>query len=196
MSIATTIALSGINAATLRLHVAGSNIASARSGGYVPLRVNQTETADGGTSATVTEASQGYDLKRRNTEAWDCGESVRCTHQRDGSGAGGALQLGRQRARGARRQPVVGGAFRYHHLSQLRFRGRSKSSALAVKLKNLPGDRLLQALEGCHALLDVGRRTPVFRGGQREDAFGHLPGKTDHFGQHGSDSIWELFTER
>jgi flagellar basal-body rod protein FlgC len=85
MSIATTIALSGINAATVRLQVAASNIANARTdgplpgspdqaglaGGYVPLRVNQTETAGGGTSATVTAASPGYDLNRRNTEAWD-----------------------------------------------------------------------------------------------------------------------------
>jgi flagellar basal-body rod protein FlgC len=90
MSIATAIALSGIRAATLRLEVAASNIANARSdgplpdspdtaslaGAHVPLRVNQTETADGGTSATVTAASpatvpdQDSSLKARNAAAW------------------------------------------------------------------------------------------------------------------------------
>jgi len=88
MSIASAIALSGINAATLRLRVAASNIANARSDGplpgspetaslagtYVPLRVIQTATADGGTSATVTAASPGtvtaYDPNLRNSETW------------------------------------------------------------------------------------------------------------------------------
>jgi flagellar basal-body rod protein FlgC len=90
MSIASAIALSGINAATLRLQVAASNVANARSDGalpdssnaatfagtYVPLRVNQTATAGGGTSATVTAASpatvpdKDSSLKARNAEAW------------------------------------------------------------------------------------------------------------------------------
>jgi flagellar basal-body rod protein FlgC len=64
MSIASTTAVSGLNAATLRLDVAASNIANSLSGGpltgtpnpdnfpaaYTPLRVDQT---DGGTRATV-----------------------------------------------------------------------------------------------------------------------------------------------
>jgi flagellar basal-body rod protein FlgC len=68
MSIASTIALSGMNVAALRLRVSAGNVANARSdgpipgsgnagsfpGAYVPLRVNQTDTAGGGTSATVT----------------------------------------------------------------------------------------------------------------------------------------------
>jgi flagellar basal-body rod protein FlgC len=71
MSIAGSIALSGINAATLRLQVSAHNVANARSGGplpgsantadipgaYVPLRVNQTATPGGGTSATVTRST-------------------------------------------------------------------------------------------------------------------------------------------
>ena len=60
MSIASTIALSGIRAATLRLQVSASNIANARSDGpdgVGALRVNQVATADGGTSATVSTRS-------------------------------------------------------------------------------------------------------------------------------------------
>ena len=67
---ATTIALSGMNAASLRLQVAARNIANARSYGalpganvpddapqaYVPQRVDQVATA-GGTSARVTPVS-------------------------------------------------------------------------------------------------------------------------------------------
>ena len=79
MSIASTIAVSGLNVAALRLDVAASNIASALSDGllpdaanaadfpaaYTPLRVNQTDVVGGGTSATVTAVSpaivQTYD---------------------------------------------------------------------------------------------------------------------------------------
>jgi flagellar basal-body rod protein FlgC len=67
MSIASTIAISGLNAASLRLQVAASNIANSRSEGplpdianagsfpaaYTPLRVNQIDVAGGGTSATI-----------------------------------------------------------------------------------------------------------------------------------------------
>jgi flagellar basal-body rod protein FlgC len=69
MSIANTIAVSGLNVATLRLQVAARNIANARSNGPLPgtpnpenfpsaysaLRVNQVDSLGGGTSATVTE---------------------------------------------------------------------------------------------------------------------------------------------
>ncbi|HSV25266.1 MAG TPA: flagellar basal body rod C-terminal domain-containing protein, partial [Xanthobacteraceae bacterium] len=69
MSIASTIAVSGLNVATLRLDVAASNIANALSDGplpgagnvenfpaaYTPLRVNQTDVV--GTSATVSAVS-------------------------------------------------------------------------------------------------------------------------------------------
>jgi flagellar basal-body rod protein FlgC len=68
MSIASTIAVSGLSVASLRLQVAASNIANASSGGplsstpnpesfppaYSALRVNQMDNFGGGTSATVT----------------------------------------------------------------------------------------------------------------------------------------------
>ena len=71
MSIASTIAVSGLNAASLRLQVAASNIANASSGGplqgapnpenfppaYSALRVNQVDNPGGGTSATVANVS-------------------------------------------------------------------------------------------------------------------------------------------
>lgn len=71
MGIASTTAISGLNAASLRLQVAANNIANSRSEGplpdaanagnfpatYTPLRVNQTDVAGGGTSATVTVIS-------------------------------------------------------------------------------------------------------------------------------------------
>jgi len=71
MSIASTIAVSGLNVASLRLQVAANNIVNAWSNGplpgapnpenfptaYTPLRVNQTDVAGGGTSATVTAVS-------------------------------------------------------------------------------------------------------------------------------------------
>jgi flagellar basal-body rod protein FlgC len=71
MSIASTIAVSGLNAASLRLDVAASNIANARSVGplagianpekfptaYMPLRVSQTDVDGSGTSATVQAVS-------------------------------------------------------------------------------------------------------------------------------------------
>jgi len=71
MSIASTIAVSGLHVAALRLQVAASNIANSLSTGplpsvpnpqnfpaaYTPLRVNQTDTVGGGTSATVTSVS-------------------------------------------------------------------------------------------------------------------------------------------
>jgi flagellar basal-body rod protein FlgC len=68
MSIASTIAVSGLSVASLRLQVAASNIANASSDGSLPdtpnpenfplaysaLRVNQVDNFGGGTSATVT----------------------------------------------------------------------------------------------------------------------------------------------
>jgi flagellar basal-body rod protein FlgC len=71
MSIASTIAVTGLNAASLRLQVAASNIANSLSDGplagapnpenfptaYTPLRVNQTDIVGGGTSATVSLVS-------------------------------------------------------------------------------------------------------------------------------------------
>jgi len=71
MNIASTIAVSGLNAASLRLQVAASNIANALSDGplpgvsnpenfpaaYTPMRVNQTDVVGGGTSATVSSVS-------------------------------------------------------------------------------------------------------------------------------------------
>jgi flagellar basal-body rod protein FlgC len=71
MSIASTIAVSGLNAATLRLDVAANNIANSLSDGplpgtanpenfpsaYTPLRVNQTDVVGGGTSATISSVS-------------------------------------------------------------------------------------------------------------------------------------------
>ena len=68
MSIASTIAVSGLSVASLRLQVAASNIANASSDGPLPgtpnpenfppaysvLRVNQVDNFGGGTSATVT----------------------------------------------------------------------------------------------------------------------------------------------
>src|ERR1700759_3791669 len=70
MSSISTIALSGMNAATRRLDVAASNIANSRSSGalpaadgtvttgaaqaYVPLQVVQSDVAGGGTQTTVT----------------------------------------------------------------------------------------------------------------------------------------------
>jgi flagellar basal-body rod protein FlgC len=74
MSVASAIAASGMNAATLRLRVSASNVANAMSAGplpgtanaasyqsaYVPLRVDQTEAAGGGTSATVSARQPSY----------------------------------------------------------------------------------------------------------------------------------------
>ena len=71
MSIASTIAVSGLNVASLRLQVAASNIVNSLSDGplpgvsnpenfpaaYMPLRVNQTDVVGGGTSATVSAVS-------------------------------------------------------------------------------------------------------------------------------------------
>jgi flagellar basal-body rod protein FlgC len=71
MSIASTIAVSGLSVANLCLQVAASNIANARSDGplpgtpnpenftpaYSPLRINQVDSLGGGTSATVTNVS-------------------------------------------------------------------------------------------------------------------------------------------
>jgi flagellar basal-body rod protein FlgC len=79
MSIAGTIAISGLNAAGLRLQVAASNIANSLSDGPLPgpsnpenvppaysaLRINQADVVGGGTSAAVIAASpavvQSYD---------------------------------------------------------------------------------------------------------------------------------------
>ena len=71
MSIASTIAVSGLSVASLRLQVAASNIANASSDGPLPgapnpdnfpaaysaLRLNQVDNLGGGTSATVTNVS-------------------------------------------------------------------------------------------------------------------------------------------
>ena len=71
MSIASTIAVSGLKVASLRLQVAASNIANASSDGplagtpnpenfpaaYSTLRVNQVDNLGGGTSATVASIS-------------------------------------------------------------------------------------------------------------------------------------------
>ena len=71
MSIASTIAVSGLNVAMLRLQVAAGNIANSLSDGplpgvpnpenfpaaYTPLRVNQSDIVGGGTSATVSSIS-------------------------------------------------------------------------------------------------------------------------------------------
>jgi flagellar basal-body rod protein FlgC len=71
MSIVSTIAVSGLNVASLRLQVAASNIANSLSDGplpgapnlensppaYTPLRVNQIDVVGGGTSATVSSIS-------------------------------------------------------------------------------------------------------------------------------------------
>jgi flagellar basal-body rod protein FlgC len=71
MSIASIIAISALNAASLRLQVAANNIANSLSNGplpgvanpesfpaaYTPLRVNQTDVAGGGTSATTSSVS-------------------------------------------------------------------------------------------------------------------------------------------
>jgi len=74
MSIALSIAASGLAAASLRLDVSASNIANALSFGplptaknaagfppaYVPLRVDQTETAGGGTAAKAMSVLPSY----------------------------------------------------------------------------------------------------------------------------------------
>src|SRR6476646_567396 len=71
MSIASAIAVSGLNVASLRLQVAASNIANALSDGPLPgtpnpenfpaaypaLRLNQTDLVGGGTTATVSAVS-------------------------------------------------------------------------------------------------------------------------------------------
>ena len=74
MSIASSIAISGMNAATLRLQVSADNVANALSDGplpssvsaasfpsaYAPLRVDQIDTMGGGTSASVRTISPSY----------------------------------------------------------------------------------------------------------------------------------------
>jgi flagellar basal-body rod protein FlgC len=90
MSIASTIALSGINAASLRLQVSASNVANARSTEASPdsanatalpsaagaLRVNQVALANGGTSATVsalstdTLSADDLNANARSATAW------------------------------------------------------------------------------------------------------------------------------
>jgi len=74
MSIALSIAASGMAAAALRLQVSASNVANALSFGplptaknaagfppaYIPLRVDQTDAAGGGTTATVRTALPSY----------------------------------------------------------------------------------------------------------------------------------------
>src|SRR5262249_44988488 len=76
MSGISTIALSGMNAATRRLEVSASNVANLRSNGalppadgtlptgaqqaYAPLRVVQTANADGGTQTSVATVAPAY----------------------------------------------------------------------------------------------------------------------------------------
>jgi flagellar basal-body rod protein FlgC len=74
MSIASTIAVSGMTAASLRLQVSANNVANALSSGplpgaansggypaaYAPERVNQTDVAGGGTSARIGFVSPSY----------------------------------------------------------------------------------------------------------------------------------------
>jgi flagellar basal-body rod protein FlgC len=74
MSIASSIAVSGMNVAALRLQVSADNVANALSDGplpssknvanfpsaYIPLRVDQIDTVGGGTSATVVAVSPSY----------------------------------------------------------------------------------------------------------------------------------------
>lgn len=74
MSVASAIALSGMNVAALRMQVSASNVANALSDGplptsanagnfpsaYAPLRVDQVATTSGGTSATVSTVSPSY----------------------------------------------------------------------------------------------------------------------------------------
>lgn len=73
MSIASVIAVLGLNAAALRLQASASNVANAQSSGPLPdaansagypaaynaLRVDQTAAADGGTRATIATAAPG-----------------------------------------------------------------------------------------------------------------------------------------
>ncbi len=74
MSDALSIAASGMRAAALRLQVSASNVANSRSAGplpdatnsagfppaYIPLRVDQTDVAGGGTYATIKPISPSY----------------------------------------------------------------------------------------------------------------------------------------
>ena len=74
MSIISSIAVSGMNVATLRLQVSAENVANAFTegplpgagnpsgfpGAYVPLRVEQVDTAGGGTSASVVAVTPSY----------------------------------------------------------------------------------------------------------------------------------------
>jgi flagellar basal-body rod protein FlgC len=74
MSVVSAIALSGMDAAALRLQASASNVANSLSDGplpgvagtaaypsaYVPLRVDQVATADGGTSATLGAITPSY----------------------------------------------------------------------------------------------------------------------------------------
>jgi flagellar basal-body rod protein FlgC len=74
MSIASTIAVSGMTAASLRLQVSANNVANALSSGplpgmansagypaaYIPERVNQTDIAGGGTGASIGFVSPSY----------------------------------------------------------------------------------------------------------------------------------------
>lgn len=76
MSSISAIALSGLNAATRRLEATASNVANVRSNGalpaadgtvpagapqaYAPLRVDQTEMANGGTATSVSTAQPSY----------------------------------------------------------------------------------------------------------------------------------------
>jgi len=83
MSIASTIAVSGMTAAALRLQISASNVANVDSSGPLPdspsassappaynaLTVNQTAMSDGTTFATVTQVQPG------TVKTWDPGAS-------------------------------------------------------------------------------------------------------------------------
>jgi flagellar basal-body rod protein FlgC len=90
MSIASTIAVSGLEAASLRLQVAASNIANSLSRGPLPdasnpgtfaaaysaLRVNQTDVSRGGTSATMTTVSPATVLSYDPAELFADGDGM------------------------------------------------------------------------------------------------------------------------
>src|SRR5579872_4634467 len=59
MSLASTIAISGMQVAALRMQVSADNVANASSDGYTPLRVSQVANADGSTRAFVSAMSPG-----------------------------------------------------------------------------------------------------------------------------------------
>jgi len=61
MNQAGNIAVSGLQAASLRLQAAASNIVNSDSDGYQPVSVSQTPSPDGGVRATLQPALLAYD---------------------------------------------------------------------------------------------------------------------------------------